>query len=82
MPAQKTSVATTKPTTAKPAKKEQAVKIQVDRAYAKPDWDVERNVAERALWQVVALALPDGHPNSPTCAHLKFPHPERGVTKG
>ena len=57
MPAQKTSVATTKPTTAKPAKKEQAVKIQVDRAYAKPDWDVERNVAERALWQVVALAL-------------------------
>jgi hypothetical protein len=25
---------------------------------------------------------PDGHPNSPTCGHLKFPHPERGVTAG
>ena len=25
---------------------------------------------------------PDGHPNSPTCGHLKFPHPERGVTMG
>ena len=23
---------------------------------------------------------PDGHPNSPTYGHLKFPHPERGVT--
>ncbi len=57
MPAQKISVATTKLKTAKPAKKEQAVTIQVDRAYAKPNWDVERNVAERALWQVVALAL-------------------------
>ena len=26
--------------------------------------------------------FPDGHPNSPTCGHLKFPHPERGVTMG
>jgi hypothetical protein len=25
---------------------------------------------------------PDGHPNSPTCCHLKFPHPERGVMAG
>ena len=25
---------------------------------------------------------PDGHPNSPTFGHLKFPHPERGVTAG
>jgi hypothetical protein len=25
---------------------------------------------------------PDGHPNSPTCGHLKFPHPERGVMAG
>ena len=23
---------------------------------------------------------PDGHPNSPTCGHPKFLHPERGVT--
>jgi hypothetical protein len=23
---------------------------------------------------------PDGHPNSPTYGHFKFPHPERGVT--
>ena len=28
------------------------------------------------------VTAPDGHPNSPTCGHLKFPHPERGVTKG
>ena len=27
-------------------------------------------------------ATPDGHPNSPTCGHLKLPHPERGVTMG
>ena len=26
--------------------------------------------------------LPDGHPNSPTYGHLKFPHPERGVMAG
>jgi dienelactone hydrolase len=25
-------------------------------------------------------AIPGGHPNSPTCGHLKFLHPERGVT--
>jgi hypothetical protein len=25
---------------------------------------------------------PDGHPNSPTFGHLKFPHPDRGVTMG
>ncbi len=23
---------------------------------------------------------PDGHPNSSTCGHLKFPHPDRDVT--
>lgn len=28
------------------------------------------------------VTLPNGHPNSPTCGHLKFPHPERGVTAG
>ena len=28
------------------------------------------------------LCFPDGHPNSPTLGHLKFPHPERGVTAG
>jgi alkylhydroperoxidase family enzyme len=27
-------------------------------------------------------ASPDGHPNSPTFGHLKFPHPEHGVTTG
>jgi hypothetical protein len=26
--------------------------------------------------------LPDGHPNSSTCGHLKFLHPERGLTMG
>jgi tetratricopeptide (TPR) repeat protein len=26
--------------------------------------------------------LPDGHPNSPACGHLKFPHPERGEMTG
>ena len=26
--------------------------------------------------------LPDGHPNSPTCGHLKFPHPERSEMTG
>jgi hypothetical protein len=29
-----------------------------------------------------ARLRPDGHPNSPTCGHLKFPHPERGVMAG
>ncbi len=28
------------------------------------------------------VSHPDGHPNSPTCGHLKLPHPERGVTMG
>jgi putative DNA primase/helicase len=28
------------------------------------------------------ISTPDGHPNSPTFGHLKFPHPERGVTTG
>jgi len=28
-------------------------------------------------FEMVSLT-PDGHPNSPTCGHLKFPHPERG----
>ena len=26
--------------------------------------------------------VPDGHPNSPTCGHPKFLHPERGVMAG
>jgi len=30
----------------------------------------------------VHCSSPDGHPNSPTCGHLKFPHLERGVTAG
>ncbi len=29
-----------------------------------------------------ARRIPDGHPNSPIFGHLKFPHPERGVTAG
>jgi hypothetical protein len=29
-----------------------------------------------ALWAIA----PGGHPKSPTCGHLKFLHPERGVT--
>ncbi len=24
-------------------------------------------------------SIPDGHPNSPTCGHLKFPHPVMGL---
>ena len=28
--------------------------------------------------RVQGVERPDGHPNSPTCGHLKFPHPERG----
>ena len=32
--------------------------------------------------QVRTELTPDGHPNSPTCGHLKLPHPERGVTMG
>ena len=27
-----------------------------------------------------SISFPDGHPNSPTCGHFKFLHPERGVT--
>jgi trimeric autotransporter adhesin len=30
----------------------------------------------------LSASTPDGHPNSPTCGHLKFPHPERGVMAG
>ncbi|NNM65438.1 MAG: helix-turn-helix transcriptional regulator [Burkholderiales bacterium] len=25
--------------------------------------------------------LPDGHPNSPICGHLKFPHPGHGAMR-
>ncbi len=32
--------------------------------------------------QPQASTAPDGHPKSPTCGHLKLPHPERGVTMG
>ena len=34
------------------------------------------------LHGVTLTGSPDGHPNSPTCGHLKLPHPERGVTMG
>uniref|UniRef100_UPI0025C485E3 NRAMP family divalent metal transporter n=1 Tax=Acidithiobacillus sp. TaxID=1872118 RepID=UPI0025C485E3 len=27
------------------------------------------------VYVVTALMIPDGHPNSSTCGHLKFPHP-------
>jgi hypothetical protein len=37
-----------------------------------------RDAAGNVVWYV----HPDGHPNSPTCGHLKFPHPDRGVTVG
>jgi hypothetical protein len=33
-----------------------------------------------ACWQSKSTISPDGHPNSPTSGHLKFPHPEGGVT--
>ena len=29
-------------------------------------------------WTTYFKLIPDGHPNSPTCGHLKIPHPERG----
>ena len=32
--------------------------------------------------ELEAFPGPDGHPNSPTCGHLKFPHPDLGVTMG
>jgi putative DNA primase/helicase len=37
------------------------------------------------VWPDIAgdfIHVPDGHPNSPACGHLKFPHPECGVTMG
>ena len=34
------------------------------------------------IHQLSHLWIPDGHPNSSTCGHLKFPHPEGGVTMG
>jgi hypothetical protein len=30
----------------------------------------------------VNVVIPDGHPNSPACGHLKFPHSERGEMTG
>ena len=38
---------------------------------------VEDMVVEALLAQFVPDLLPDGHPNSPTRGHLKFPHPDR-----
>ena len=37
---------------------------------------------EKKISVVYDGIVPDGHPNSPTCGHLKLPHPERGVTMG
>jgi hypothetical protein len=40
-------------------------------------------LVESALYPVFSTSndddpiLPDGHPNSPVCGHLKFPHPDR-----
>ena len=42
--------------------------------------------AEQVRWlmkqafKLDAAKGPDGHPNSPTSGHLKFPHPDGGVT--
>ncbi|VDY17018.1 protein of unknown function [Thiomonas sp. CB2] len=29
----------------------------------------------------VVHAIPDGHPNSPICGHLKLPHPGHGAMR-
>ena len=41
-----------------------------------------RNTDVLQVTPVISERAPDGHPNSPTCGHLKLPHPERGVTMG
>ena len=35
-----------------------------------------------AVPALIEAMNPDGHPNSPTCGHPKFLHPERGVMAG
>ena len=41
-----------------------------------------KTTVSRVIADEGSFPTPDGHPNSPTCGHLKFPHPERGVTLG
>lgn len=57
MPTKKISASTSKPSTEKTTIKRQAISIQINRNPLEPDWEEEKNVVERALWQVVALAL-------------------------
>jgi DNA helicase-2/ATP-dependent DNA helicase PcrA len=64
MPAQKISVATNKPIAAKPAKKVLAVSIQVNRAYAKPDYGDMLKLAVRGIkrnmqWDTYSHVLVD-----------------------
>jgi hypothetical protein len=40
------------------------------------------NAQRNRMMFVTSVLAPDGHPNSPTFGHLKFPHPERGVMTG
>nr|WP_296505903.1 type II toxin-antitoxin system prevent-host-death family antitoxin [Rhodoferax sp.] len=46
------------------------------------DFELTKIVKERQGSETVKVTLPDGHPNSPTCGHLKFPHPERSEMTG
>jgi hypothetical protein len=46
------------------------VKISVSRAYSVPNWDNEKEKTERALWEVVALAL-DTQPSAESTAARK-----------
>ena len=66
-----------------------AVDADLDRSYM---GGIERGEHNLTVMNIVKIAnalklkpstlLPDGHPNSPTCGHLKFPHPERGEMTG
>ena len=57
MSTQKISVATKRLSTTKTTIKRQKSSIHIDHESSKPDWEAEKNVAERPLWQVVALAM-------------------------
>jgi regulator of cell morphogenesis and NO signaling len=52
---------------------------QISLAQAASDKGLDVQVVMKEL---AALERPDGHPNSSACGHLKFLHPERGVTAG
>jgi IS4 transposase len=42
------------------------------------------NAVKTQIWCAVStyVLIPDGHPNSSAYGHLKFLHPEHGVTVG